>query len=75
MITVRVFGLLRLDSGISWLELEGGTVGEILERLPEALDKKKIGRYTLLVNGKPANVKTGLKDGDELYILSPVAGG
>ena len=75
MITVRVFGLLRLDSGISRLELEAETVGEAIERLPEALDKKSIARYTLLVNGKPANAKTGLKDGDEIYILAPVAGG
>lgn len=75
MISVRVFGLLRLDSGISRLELEGGTVGEVLSRLPEALDEKKIKGCSILVNGKAATRRTKLNDGDEITILSPVAGG
>ena len=75
MIQVRIFGLLRLDSGISRLELEGGTVGEVLSRLPGELEEKKIKRCTVIVNGKTATRRTKLNDGDEITILSPVAGG
>ena len=32
-------------------------------------------KYVLLVNGKPANRFTKLKDGDQVMLMPPVAGG
>lgn len=75
MITVRAFGLLRLNSGISHLEMEGKSVGEVLSALPGFLDEKEIKNCVVLVNGKTASRRTKLKDGDEISLLSPVAGG
>ena len=75
MVSVKIFGLLRLDSGIKALELQGKTVGQVLSALPPELDRKQIKRCTLLVNGKAATARTKLNEGDELIILSPVAGG
>lgn len=75
MIKIKVYGLMRLDSGIKELEAEAGTLREIISRLPPELDREKLRRCSLFVNGRPAKLSARLKDGDELQILSPVAGG
>ncbi len=78
MITVKLYGLLRLDSGIRELSLDAKTVPELYSRLPEHSDritKKDLEGCVLLVNGKAANRRTKLADGDVVQLLSPVAGG
>lgn len=78
MITVKLYGLLRLDSGIRELSLDAKTVPELYSRLLEKTDrisKKDLEGYVLLVNGKTANRRTKLADGDVVQLLSPVAGG
>ena len=76
MITVQLFGLLRLHSGIRRRELEAATVGELLRRLEgEGLDKKELSGCVILVNGKPAGKRRKLTDGDTVVLMSPVAGG
>lgn len=78
MITVKLYGLLRLDSGIRELSLDAKTIPELYSRLPEHSDrisKKDLEGCVLLVNGKAANRRTKLADGDVVQLLSPVAGG
>ena len=78
MITVKLYGLLRLDSGIRELSLDAKNVPELYSRLLEKTDrisKKDLEGCVLLVNGKAANRRTKLADGDVVQLLSPVAGG
>ena len=78
MITVKLYGLLRLDSGIRELSLDAKTVPELYSRLLEKTDrisKKDLEGCVLLVNGKAANRRTKLADGDVVQLMSPVSGG
>ena len=78
MITVKLYGLLRLDSGIRELSLEAKTVSELCSRLPEKTDritKKDLGGCVFLVNGKVSGRRTKLTDGDVVQLMPPVAGG
>ncbi|MFW9788714.1 MAG: MoaD/ThiS family protein [Candidatus Thorarchaeota archaeon] len=54
------------------LELESGTIPEVLEKLKIDISKTKM----LLLNGVHVrNIDLQLKDGDLLVIFPPVAGG
>ena len=78
MITVRLYGLLRLDSGIRELSLDAKTVPELYARLSEKtgrITKKDLEGCVLLVNGKVSGRRTKLADGDEVQLFPPVAGG
>ena len=78
MITVKLYGLLRLDSGIWELSLDVKTVPELYSRLLEKTDrisKKDLEGCVLLVNGKVCGRRPKLADGDVVQLLSPVAGG
>lgn len=76
MITVQVFGLLRLQTGIKSLELEAGSVQEVLRALPgRGIPEKELAGSLILVNGKNATKRTKLTDGDTVVLMSPVAGG
>lgn len=90
-ITVRVFGdLAPLLGRRHALELdEGTTVATLTRRIAEEAGLKRqgyLGRYrvgrselAVLVNGRNIalleGVKTPLRDGDEIVILPPSAGG
>jgi len=76
MITVKLYGLLRLESGIKAQQLEAGSVKEVLLALSQAgIPKNKLDGCVILVNAAPANKRTKLKDGDTVILMSPVAGG
>ena len=76
MITVKLYGLIRIESGIREKRLEAGTVREALEALADCgLEKKDLMGCVMLINGKTANRKSKLADGDTLVLMSPVAGG
>jgi molybdopterin converting factor small subunit len=64
----------------------GATLGRLLEeadarglRLREAIERSPHLRHTLMWNGQRApveeNLERPLADGDELYLLGPLAGG
>ena len=59
MITVKLYGLLRIESGIREQELEAATVREVLQAL-EALgiDRRDLSSCVILVNGSSANKKS-----------------
>ena len=76
MITVKLYGLLRIESGIKEKQLEAATVKEVLQQ-PETcgIPVKDLNGCVILVNGKTANKRSKLTDGDTVVLMSPVAGG
>ena len=84
MITVKLFGTFRLDSGIQEMQLEAKTVKELYPKvMAEVL---KVNPYTTLsmkdvkgcivsIGGKQVGVRTKLKDGDVVFLVPAVAGG
>ena len=76
MITVKLYGLLRIESGIRERKLAAATVKEVLEQLADCgIDRRALSGCVILVNGKPANKRSKLKEGDSVVLMSPVAGG
>lgn len=76
MITVKLFGLLRLESGIKEKQLEAASIKEVLQSLAEAgISKKDLSGCVIFVNGENANKRKKLKDGDLVVLMPPVAGG
>ena len=76
MITVRLYGLLRLNSGIKQRQLEAASVKEAFTLLSrEGIPPKELEGCVILLNGKNTNKRARLADGDTLILMSPVAGG
>jgi len=76
MITVKLYGLLRLDSGIKERRIEAACVKEVFRILEAAgIPKSKLEGCVILVNGKSSHKRTKLTPGDTVQLLSPVAGG
>ena len=76
MIRVKLYGLLRIESGIKERQMEAATVKEVLEELERCgIPRKKLDATVILVNGKNANKRSKLTDGDTVTLMSPVAGG
>lgn len=83
-VTVKLFGLFRLDSGIHEIRLSGQRVRDLYEPLAEAaraknpataFSEKQLRGCMVLINGRPAREKDRLQQGDQVFLLSPVAGG
>ena len=76
MITVKLYGLLRIESGIKQKKLEARSVKEILVFLADCgIPKKDLDGCVILVNGNSASKRSKLTDGDTVVLMSPVAGG
>ena len=78
MITVKLFGLLRLDTGLRELQVEAANIRQLKEAILLATDritKEKLRGCVILVNAAPCKSWTKLKDGDQVTLLPPVAGG
>lgn len=76
MITVKLFGLLRIESGIKEVQLDAGAVNEVMTYLADrGISRKELSGCVILVNGSSANKRSKLKDGDQVVLMSPVAGG
>ena len=76
MITVKLYGLLRIESGIKEKQLKAATVKEVLQQLEErGIDRKELNGCVILVNGKSANKRSKVTDGDTMVLMPPVAGG
>ena len=76
MITVKLYGLLRIESGIKEKQLEAATVKEVLDHLAEGgIARKELNGCVILVNGSKANKRSKLTHGDTVVLMSPVAGG
>ncbi len=78
MITVKLLGLLRLDSGIRELTLEADSMKEVYTALLARSDRitpKKLNGCVILINGRQGSKRSKLEDGDQVVLMSPVAGG
>ena len=76
MITVKLYGLLRIESGIKQKQLQASSVKEVLAFLADCgIAKKDLDGCVILVNGAGAKKQTKLQDGDLVVLMSPVAGG
>ena len=76
MITVKLYGLLRIESGIRERQLEAVTVKQALDELGElGVSRNALKGCVILVNGKNASKRSRLADGDTVVLMSPVAGG
>ena len=84
MVHVKLFGLLRLDTGLKELDAEAATVGDLYPiLLAEAKKAKPATKVTakdvdgcvIMINGKQGKKSSRLKDGDEVMLMSPVCGG
>ena len=76
MITVKLYGLLRIESGIKEVQLEAKTVKAVLDHLADrGISPKALSGCIVLVNGNSANKRSKLTDGDRVVLMSPVAGG
>ena len=76
MITVKLYGLLRIESGIREKQLEASSVKEVLAVLADcSISPKDLNSCIILVNGKSASKRNKLVDGDTVTLMSPVAGG
>lgn len=84
MVTVKLFGLFRLDTGLKELSAEASVVRDLYPVLLAEAKKvnpattitgKDIDGCIVLVNGKSAKKSTKLKNGDTVMLMSPVCGG
>ena len=83
-VKVKLFGLLRVDSGLRELELEADTVRDIYPKLLEEMHRwdpgctfveKDLSGCVVAVNDRRAKPGTKLSPGDVVCLLPPVAGG
>lgn len=82
MVTVKLFGLLRLDSGLQQFVSNAQSVKELYDELihlaaanGKIITEKDIKSSAVLVNGLQVGKNTKLKDGDQVMFMSMVAGG
>ena len=84
MVHVKLFGLLRLDTGLKELDAEAATVGELYPTLLREAKRMKpattvtardVDGCVILINGKQGKKSSRLQDGDEVMLMSPVCGG
>ena len=84
MVTVKLFGLFRLDTGLKSLNVEADSVKELYPiLLAEAKKARPDTRITaadidgciVVINGRQARKSSPLRDGDQVSLLSPVCGG
>jgi len=77
MVTIKLFGTLRLKTGCKAIEANVSTVREGLEALAEAtgLSYKELKQCITCINGVQAKLSAPLQDGDELALFSPSGGG
>jgi len=82
MVKVKLFGLLRLDSGVKEFETKAETVKDLYAVITEKakengniISAKNISACAVMVNNCQANKNTKLNDGDEVIFMSMVAGG
>ena len=76
MITVKLYGLLRIDSGIKERKIEATNMKDVLDDLmAQGISRKDLAGCVILINGSSATKRSVLCDGDVVQLMSPVAGG
>ena len=84
MVKVKLFGTLRLDTGLKELSLDAATVRELypllLAEAKKANPSTKVSAADIdgcivMINGVQGKKTSRLKDGDMVMLMSPVCGG
>ena len=76
MITVKLYGLLRINSGIKERKIEAASMNDVWNDLiAQGISKKDLNGCIILINQKSASKRSLLTDGDVVQLMSPVAGG
>lgn len=77
MVTIKVYGTLRLKCGLGQMEAYTDSIKDACRILALATGtpEKEFKHCTFAVNGKKVGYSTRLKDGDELVFLAPSGGG
>ena len=84
MVHVKLFGLLRLDTGLKELDAEADSVRALYPILLEAAKRAKpetritaadIDGCIVVINGRQSRKSSRLRDGDLVWLMSPVCGG
>ncbi len=79
MVVVRLHGVLREEVGLTELEVDGASLGEVLKKLPEKVGGilRKYSRYLVfIVNGRVVNdLGIPLKPSDVIDLTIFVGGG
>jgi molybdopterin converting factor small subunit len=76
MITVKLYGLLRNESGIKAEQMEVSTLKEVFGILEDCgISRKNLNSCMILINGKSEKERTKLNDGDTAVLRPPVPGG
>lgn len=78
MATVRLFARLRELAGSSRLQIEGATVGEVVDAAVAQAGPEfaaLVATSRIWRNGEPAALDDPVTDGDEVAVLPPVSGG
>ncbi len=84
MVTVKLFGTLRLDSGVKQLQAEAGSIKELYPLILREIREKKPGTKLsekdlracmVAVNGTQVSPRAKLRDGDVVTLFPAVAGG
>ena len=84
MVTVKLFGTFRLDSGLKELQLEAGSVKDIVPLIMDEvrrldpqteLTMKDLKSCIVSLNGRQVGMRAALNDGDLVILVPAVAGG
>ncbi|MDD6807542.1 MAG: MoaD/ThiS family protein [Oscillospiraceae bacterium] len=79
MVKVKVFGVVRLDSGVKEFECEAASVPEAFQTFNAQSKISReygFGDVVVFINGERTTKKNAsLKNGDEVWFMSPVSGG
>lgn len=73
-VKVRLYGVIRLKTGVTGFETEAGTLEELQKQIP-GVTLKEAKDLIVLVNGEKAGRRYKLKTGDEVVLMSPAGGG
>ncbi len=86
-ITVKLFGVMRVDSATSQLTVSADTVAEVFKSVTAELTRKNAGNKDLLseikfndaivyINGERCSSRRKkLSSSDEVWLMSPASGG
>ena len=84
MVTVKLFGTFRLDSGLKELQLEAGSVKDIFPLIMDEvrrldpqteLTMKDLKSCIVSLNGRQVGMRAALNDGALVILVPAVAGG
>lgn len=84
MITVKLFGLFRLDTGLKEFQADAATVRQLYPLLLQ--EARRLNPDTkirtadldgciIMINGRQGKKNSKLQDGDQVMLMSPVCGG